>query len=104
MPRAPQLKSAELRDGRYVQPFALLETEQLWVGRREVWTASHGRATRYHVLVDGGLAACRPNQNTWRSHGCLVICADTLMPITKVPANMCCLRNGCRQIFLAMIA
>ena len=63
----PRLNPAELRDGRYVKPFALLEVDQLWVGRREVWTASHGRATRYHVMVDGGFAACRPTLNTWRS-------------------------------------
>lgn len=51
---------AELRDGCYVKPYALLEVEQLWAGRREVWTRSHGRATRYHVMVDRGVAACRP--------------------------------------------
>jgi hypothetical protein len=97
------LKSAELRDGRYVEPFALLDVDQLWVGRREVWTSTHGRATRYHVMIDGGVAACRKNQTRWRNRSVILINEDSLIPITSVPAHMCCLRNGCRQIFEAMI-
>jgi hypothetical protein len=54
-------------------------------------------------MVDGGLAACRPNQNTWLSRSVIMICSNTLIPITQMPANMGCLRNGCRQIFLAAI-
>lgn len=100
----PRLKPAELRDGRYAKPCALLETDQLWAGRREVWTASHGRAGRYHVMVDGGVAACRPNANTWRSQGVILICEDTLLPIGEVPSHMCCRRNGCRQFFEAFLA
>jgi hypothetical protein len=100
--RRIHLKPAELRDGRYVKPFALLAVEQLWVGRREVWTATHGRASKYHVMVDGGVAGCRPNVNSWRSQG--VILVGALIPIGAVPANMCCLRNGCRQIFEAFLS
>lgn len=96
-----RLQSAELRDGLYVKPYASLEPEQLWAGRREVWTSTHGRAVRYHVMVDGGVAACRPDVNTRRAQGVILICEDTLIPIVDVPANMCCLRNGCRQIFAA---
>jgi hypothetical protein len=96
------LKSAELRDGLYVKPFALLEVEQLWVGRREVWTSTHGRAARYHVMIDGGVAACRKKQN-WRNRSVILLNEDSLIPIVDVPAHMCCLRNGCRQIFEAMI-
>jgi hypothetical protein len=96
------LKSAELRDGLYVKPFELLEIEQLWVGRREVWTSTHGRATRYHVMIDGGVSACRKKQN-WRNRSVILINEESLIPITSVPAHMCCLRNRCRQIFEAMI-
>lgn len=98
-----RLKRAELHDGLYVKPYATLEIDQLWVGRREVWTITHGRASRYHVMVDSGFAACRPNANTWRSQGVIVICADTLIPIGNAPSHMCCLRNGCRQIFEAFL-
>ena len=99
-----RLKAAELRDGLYVKPFALLEIDQLWCGRREKWTASHGYADRYHVMVDGGFAACRPKQEGWRNRSVIVIAAGTMLPIPKVPGNMCCLRNGCRQIFEAFLA
>lgn len=95
---------AELRNGCYVRPFALLEIEQLWCGRREVWTASHGRATRYHVMIDGGVAACRKNQTRWANRSVILICENTLVSITKVPGHMCCLRNGCRQIFEAFLS
>lgn len=98
-----ELQPAELQGGCYVQPFALLEVEQLWCGRREVWTSTHGRATRYHVMVDGGVAACRKNQTKWLNRSVIVICEDTLIPIAKVPPHMCCLRDGCRQIYEAFI-
>jgi hypothetical protein len=97
------LKPAELRDGLYVKPCAQLEIDQLWVGRREVWTSTHGRASRYHVMIDKGVAACRPNVNTWRSQGVILIGAGTLIPIGMVPTSLCCLRNGCRQIFEAFL-
>lgn len=98
-----QLKSAELRDGRfYVKPFAELEVDQLWCGHREVWTASHGRAARYHVMVDGGVAACKSQQYSRNPHRVIVLGA--LIPIAKVPAHMCCQRNGCRQLYEAYLA
>ncbi len=98
------LQPAELRDGLYTKPFALLEVEQLWCGRREVWTSTHGRAGRYHVMGDRGVAACRPGvSNTWRSQSVILICENTLVPIAEVPPHMCCLRNGCRQIYEAYI-
>lgn len=108
MTRAPtrKLLPAELKDGRYVKPYVLLEIEQLWAGRREVWTSSHGRATRYHVMVDKGVAACRPfrNPHRWTYYSGILICEDTLVPIAKVPAHMICCRNGCRQVFDAFLA
>ena len=97
-----KLLPAELKDGIYVQPFALLEPEQLWCGHREVWTASHGRADRYHVMVDGGMAACRAKQrHRWQPHSLILLGA--LIPIAEVPARMCCQRNGCRQLFDAWL-
>jgi hypothetical protein len=54
-------------------------------------------------MVDRGVAACRPNPNTWRTQGVLLICKGTLIPIGETPAHMCCLRNGCRQIFEAAV-
>jgi hypothetical protein len=102
MTRARALQPADLRDGLYVKPFALLEVEQLWCGHREVWTTSHGRATRYHVMVNGGMAACRAKQQRrWQPYSLIVLGA--LIPITKVPGHMCCLRNGCRQIYEAFL-
>ena len=97
------LRPATLKNGRYVKPFALLEVEQLWCGHREVWTASHGHATRYHVMVDGGMAACRAKQDRrWQPYS-LIMLSD-LISITKVPGHMCCQRNGCRQIYEAFLA
>lgn len=97
----PALLPAQLKDGCYVKPYALLEIEQLWCGHREVWTTSHGRATRYHVMVDGGVAACRSKQLRWRPYSLILLGA--LIPIGKVPGHMCCQRNGCRQIFDAFL-
>lgn len=97
------LLPAELKDGRYVKPCGDLEVEQLWCGRREVWTASHGRATRYHVLIDGGVAGCRPKAGGWRNRSVILLAEDTLIPIAEVPANLCCQRNGCRQIYEAFL-
>ena len=95
-------RPAELKDGRYVKPYAFLEIEQLWCGHREVWTASHGRATRYHVMADGGVAACRSKQRHLRPYS--VILLGSLIPIGDVPGHMCCQRNGCRQVFDAFLA
>lgn len=101
-PATRNLMPAELKNGLYVKPFTLLEIEQLWCGHREVWTASHGRATRYHVMVDRGVAACRAKQkHRWQPYSLIVLGA--LVPIAKVPAHMCCQRNGCRQIFDAFL-
>jgi hypothetical protein len=102
--RSPRsLKPAELKEGLYVKPFVLLEIEQLWAGRREVWTKSHGEATRYHVMVDGGVAACRAKQKRrWQPYSLILL--GSLIPIAKVPAHMCCQRNGCRQLFEAFLS
>jgi hypothetical protein len=97
------LAPADLRDGHYVQPFAALKVEQLWCGRREVWTATHGWAGRYHVMIDGGVAACRSKQEGWRNRSVIVIGEDTLVQIDKVPPHMRCRRGGCRQIFDAFL-
>src|SRR5438876_130026 len=91
------LLPADLKDGRYVMSFHALEIDQLWCGRREVWIPPHGRATRYHVMIDGGVAACRPKQLSWANRS--VILLGDLLPIGDVPNNLCCQRNGCRQLF-----
>jgi hypothetical protein len=78
-------------------------------GRREVWTASHGHAGRYHVVTPDNTAACRPGRKqsdgawSWRNRGVIVICEQTEIPLLDVPAHMACTRSGCRQIFLAAI-
>jgi hypothetical protein len=98
-----RLLPAELKDGRYVRPCGDLEVEQLWCGRREVWTVSHGLATRYHVMVDGGMAACRSKQaHRWQPFSLIVLGA--LIPIAEVLTNLCCQRNGCRQLYEAFLA
>jgi len=97
-----RLHPAKLTNGLYEQPFALLEVEQLWCGRREVWTASHGYASRYHVMVDRGVAACRAKQDRrWQPFSLIVL--GGLIPIAEVPPRMCCQRNGCRQIYDAFL-
>lgn len=105
MTRSPtrKLLPAELKDGAYVKPFALLEPEQLWCGIREVWTKSHGWAGSYHVMVDGGMAACRAKQkHRWQPYSLILL--GHLVPISKVPHDMCCQRNGCRQVYDAFLA
>jgi hypothetical protein len=32
----------------------------VWAGHREVWTATHGRAARYHVANEYNGAVCSP--------------------------------------------
>ena len=103
MTRPPRFSPAALKDGRYVKPCGELEVGQLWCGRRQVWTASNGTATRYHVMVDRGLAACRSRQaHRWQPFSLIMLCE--LIPIAEVPANLCCLRNGCRQVYEAFLA
>ena len=100
MTRRRDLLPAELRDGSYVKPYAFLEIEQLWAGMREVWTKSHGQATRYHIMIDNSVAACRPfRDGRWSYYNGILICEHTLVPIGQVPGHMICRRNGCRQIF-----
>jgi len=54
-------------------------------------------------MVDGGLAACRAKEpRRWQSRS--VILLSKLIPIAEVPSHMCCLRNGCRQIYEAFLA
>ena len=91
-----KLRPAELKGECYVKPYAELKVSQLWCGKREVWTRTHGWAGRYHVMVDGGVAACR-SQEGWQNRGVIVLCH--LVPIAKVPDHMRCQRDGCRQIF-----
>ncbi len=99
MKRAKDSAPAELKRDRYVRPYAELAVGQLWCGMREVWTKTHGWASRYHVMADRGVAACR-GQEGWKHRSVIVLCH--LVPITKVPAHMRCQRNGCRQIFGAI--
>lgn len=82
---------------KYVKPFALLEVDELLAGRREVWTSTHGRASRYHVMVEDGMAACRPSPFSG-----MILCEQTLIPIGEVRGFMTCGRNGCRQWFEAI--
>lgn len=96
--RPGKLIPAELKDGHYVKPVALLEIDQLYAGHREVWTASHGRATRYHVMVDHGRAACRASVDE-RNRTVIILNEDTLIPIGDVPGILACQRNGCAQLF-----
>lgn len=84
---------------RYQRPFALLEPNEYLAGLREVWTSTFGRAKRYHVLVEDGMAACR--SNPYRG---VILCENTIIPIGEVPGHMCCLRSGCRELFLAAIS
>ena len=100
IPQTHGLRPAELKDGRYLKPYTLLEIAPLWAGMREVWTKSHGRAARYHIMVDGAVAACRPfRDGSWNHYKGILICEYTLVPIGDVPSHMVCRRNGCRQIF-----
>lgn len=101
--KRPNLQPAELRNGFYTEPVAMLEPDQLWCGLREVWTTSHGRTYRYHVMVDRGVAACRAKQeHRWQPYSLIVLC--NLIPIAKVPSRLCCQRNGCRQLYEAYLA
>ena len=103
-PPTRRLLPTELKDGCYVKPHALLEIEQIWAGRSEVWTKSHVRATRYHIRIDRGVAACRPfRDGRWTYYNGILICEDILVPIGQVPSHMVCRRNGCRQIFDAFL-
>jgi hypothetical protein len=65
----------------------------MMAGWREVWTATHGRARRYHVVANNGMAACRPN-NRLDGGG---IPLGRLTRAADVPVHMRCQRNGCRQ-------
>lgn len=95
---------AELRNGLYVKPVALLEPEQLWCGRSEVWTSSHGRATRYHVMVDDGCAACRPHTTRWKSGSMIILETDSLIPIAEVEGHMACRAPGCFVYYRAFLS
>lgn len=64
-------------------------------GHREVWTASHGRAARYHVALDGDpVAACSPARGL---HGNRRIILGTLADATEVPLHMRCARPACAK-------
>ena len=98
---ATRIVPAEIKNERYVRPFSEIEPGEYWVGRREVWTASHGRACRYHVMVDHGVAACRPHIRRWSNLSVILLC--DLIPIGDMPSHMACLRNGCKQLFEAFL-
>lgn len=70
-------------------------------GTREVWTSSHGRATRYHVATANGAAACRPQVETWQNRSVIILVESSLIDVADVPSHMKCQRDGCRQLFAA---
>ncbi len=68
--------------------------EIVLAGRREVWTATHGWAGKYHVSVDG-LAACSP-AHSLRGGNRRMILGD-LMHADEVPAAQRCARPACAK-------
>ena len=102
-----QVKAAELKEGRYVKPYALLEIEQLWAGQCDDRTRSRRppATTRYHVMIDGGFAACRPfrPRHQWVCYNAVLIDEKSLIPIGQVPTQRICRRNGCLQVYEAYL-
>ncbi len=67
-------------------------------GWREVWTASHGRARRYHVATDDQTAACRPDPRLTVQEGDGIgIFLGQIQDAYDVPKHLRCSRNGCKQ-------
>lgn len=63
-------------------------------GHREVWTRTHGRASRYHVEVDG-CAACAPNATLGGGNRRIVL--GDLIPAADVPTSLRCRRAACAK-------
>jgi hypothetical protein len=104
-PPTQNLAAAELKDGRYVRPFALLEIEQLWAGQCEDLTRSRRPTTCYHIMIDGGFAACRPvRPGRWVCYSAVLLGEKSLIPIGQVPVERICRRNGCLQIYEAYLS
>ena len=103
----PQLQSAELKDGRYVKPYTLLEIEQLWAGQCDDRTRSRRplKTACYHIMIDGGFAACRPFRpsHQWVCYNAVLLDEKSLIPIGQVPAQQICRRNGCLQAYEAYL-
>ena len=102
-----QVKAAELKDGRYIKPYALLEIAQLWAGQGEDRTRSRrpSATTRYHVMIDGGFAACRPfrPRHQWVCYNAVLLDEKSLISIGQVPTQQICRRNGCLQVYEAYL-
>lgn len=80
----------------YPKPMREMFVHELLVGHREVWTASHGRATRYHVVTDDGTALCR--NGAAYNRGVIVLNEDTFVPIGVIEGHMLCRRGGCSAV------
>jgi hypothetical protein len=104
--RSPDPLPAELKDGRYVKPYVLLEIEQLWAGQCDDRTRSPRapKATTFHIMIDGGFAACRPfRPGRWVCYNAVLLGEKTLIPIGQVPTQQLCRRNGCLQVYEAYL-
>lgn len=101
------LLPAQLKDGRYAKPYVLLEIEQLWAGQCDNRTRSRRppSTSRYHIMIDGGVAACRPFRpsHQWVCYNAVLIGVKSLIPIGSVPTQQICRRNGCLQIYEAYL-
>ena len=128
----PQMQSAVLKDGRYIKPYTLLEIEQLWAGQCDDRTRSRRppATSCYHIMIDGGFAACRPfrPRHRWVCYNAVLIGEKSLIPIDQrngstaagplwgrawanetaaklgqVPTQRICRRNGCLQVYEAYL-
>lgn len=65
-------------------------------GHREVWTASHGRAGRYHVALSGtATAACSPCETLHDGHRRIIL--GDLIDAEEVPQHLRCQRPACKK-------
>ncbi len=65
-------------------------------GHREVWTSTHGRASRYHVALDGEpMAACSPARSL--AGGTRRIVLGDLCEASEVPQILRCRRRACAK-------
>ena len=101
------LPPAELKGGCYVKPYTLLEIEQLWAGQCDDRTRSRRppKTTCYHIMIDGGFAACRPFRpsHQWVCYNAVLLDEQSLIPIGQVPTQQICRRNGCLQAYEAYL-
>jgi len=77
-----------------VAPAADVVVSDVMAGHREVWTSTHGRASRYHVAVDG-CAACAPNASLAGGNRRIVL--GELIDADEVPAILRCKRVACAK-------